>query len=1366
MNMFSILSNTTKVLLTVTATLVLSLATVPMGRAASQPNDKMWRAIEQSSLDPAAKRLIVPQVYRTVRLDTSAMALALAAAPMEFTRDAAKNPGIIYLPMPDGTMARFRFEESPIMEPGLAAKFPGFKTYRAQGIDDPAASARFDWLPTGFHAIILSPAGTVLIDPYAQGDTTNYITYWKKDAANLAGQFRCDFRDPENSPEPSRGGLAPAVTSGSQLRTYRLALACTVEYATAVGSNTVAGALAAEVLIMNRVNGVYERDVAIHMNIIANNNLITYAADNLSCGGPCTTTNDPYTNNSGSTMLGENQTNINNVIGSANYDIGHVFSTGGGGVANVSVPCGSSKARGVTGLSNPVGDPFAIDYVAHEMGHQWGALHSFNGTSGSCGGGNRSATEAYEPGSGITIMAYAGICGNQNLAAHSIDTFHFISLQKIVAYSQGGGNACAVTTATGNTPPSVTGSAPFTIPKGTPFSLTASATDPNGDSLTYDWEEFDLGPATTAVPNTDSDGLAKPIFRPYLPTVGGTRTFPSLQYILNNANIPPATTGGLLTGELLPAISRTMTFQVVARDNRANGGGINTATSVVTIDGASGPFAVTAPNGTTSIQRLTNYNVTWNVAGTTAPPVSAANVRISLSTDGGTTFPTILAANTPNDGSESVLIPDMLTTTARIKIEAVGNIFFDISDANFSITIDAPSPTPTPPTTPTPTPTPGVTPSPTVTPTCPPGWSAGPNFPAAGIVRAPGTFFPANGRFYTIGGRSADVAGADFTNPFEYNPTTNAWTTKPSVIPDGKVNNMACGVLTVSGTPQIYCTGGSQSQVVGTTGRVFSYNPATDTFTSLAAGDDWPGSQAGTFLPGGFAVAANKLYIIGSFNANATPPVMTNQVWQFDPTAAVGSKWLARTNYPLARGYVPAAAIGGIIYTGGGSALDPTGALIDSAESFKYDPVSGVWTPIASIPRATGETRAVVLNNLMYVLGGGRVAPNPSNEVDSYNPVSNTWNISAPFTTARRNFPADSNGTDRIYLVGGYDSSGTTLLNTMEISGPGVCATPSPSPTPGTPTPTATPTPTPTPTPTATITPPATPTPPTGTPTPTPTATAAPSATPTSSPTPAAQALNLSTRMRVQIGDNVGIGGFIITGTAPKHVLLRAIGPSLSQLGVPNVLADPVLELHGPGAFATVTNDNWMDDPVQKALIMATGLAPTNNLESAIDATLNPGAYTAIVKGKNNTVGVGLIELYDLSQAVPAKLANISTRAFVSTADDIVIAGFLLGGNSGNDRIVVRGIGPSLTALGVTNAMANPTLELRDGNAALLISNNDWQDNAAQAAELTAAGLAPTNPLESGIAATLPPGLYTALLAGFNNGTGVGVVEVYDRGAP
>ena len=321
----------------------------------------------------------------------------------------------------------------------------------------------------------------------------------------------------------------------------------------------------------------------------------------------------------------------------------------------------------------------------------------------------------------------------------------------------------------------------------------------------------------------------------------------------------------------------------------------------------------------------------------------------------------------------------------------------------------------------------------------------------------------------------------------------------------------------------------------------------------------------------------------------------------------------------------------------------------------------------------------------------------------------------------------------------GFFKTGTPV--TVAILGPNACdVIPTPTPTP-TATPGVTPTPTPTPTPSTT---------------PTPTPSATPSPVPT--PSPAAQALNLSTRMLVQTGDNVGIGGFIITGSVPKRVLIRAFGPST----VPGALADPVLELHGPPGFVTIINDNCANGQIPPP----PPFCQPGSLDAAIGATLDPGAYTAIVRGKNNTVGVALVEVNDADQGVASKLANISTRAFVNTADNIVIAGFILGGNSGPDRIVVRGIGPSLTGFGVPNALANPTLELRDNNGALLVANNNWQDNPAQAAELTAAGLAPTNPLESGIAATLPPGPYTALLAGLNNSSGVGVVEVYDRGAP
>ena len=248
--------------------------------------------------------------------------------------------------------------------------------------------------------------------------------------------------------------------------------------------------------------------------------------------------------------------------------------------------------------------------------------------------------------------------------------------------------------------------------------------------------------------------------------------------------------------------------------------------------------------------------------------------------------------------------------------------------------------------------------------------------------------------------------------------------------------------------------------------------------------------------------------------------------------------------------------------------------------------------------------------------------------------------------------------------------------------------------------------------------------------------------------------------MRIQVGDKVGIGGFILSGSAPKHVVLRAIGPSLSQFGLTDVLADPVLELHGPSGFTTVINDNWRDTQLPPFV-----LQPTNDLESAMDPTLAPAAYTAVVRGKNSTSGIALVEVYDLTPW-SGKLANISTRAFVDTGNNIVIAGIVLGNGNGLDRLVVRGIAPSLAPVIFTESavLANPTLELRDENGTLLMANNDWQDNAAQAAEITAAGLAPSHHLEAAMAASLPPGFYTVLLAGLNGGTGLGLVEIYDLG--
>lgn len=670
--------------------------------SSSAPAD-MWREVSPESLVRGpARNAPRPKEFRTFALDVNAMRSALSRAPKEFANDGQEL--IITLPMPDGSLQRFRVWHSLIVEPGLLKKFPELgETYTGQGIDDPAATVRFDFLPKGFHAMVISTEGTKMIDPYADGDDRHYIVYDKSEFPRL-NSFFCEVgtnRDKLNfdidiDHSAYLPTFSPEVISGSQLRQYRLALAGTWEYCNVAGGNTVAGCLAAQVTIMNRVNQIYERDVAIRMNIIANNDLIVFAGNNTGCpvgtgGSNCTAGNDPYTNSDGLAMLTQNQAAVNTVIGLANYDIGHVFSTGGGGIATLNSPCGNSRAQGVTGLPSPFGDPFAIDYVAHEMGHQWGSQHTFNANTGGCGGGNRSNTNSFEPGSGITIMGYAGLCDAQDLAFNSIASFHVRSVEVIVAFSQvGNGNTCAQTSANGNTPPSVTipAGTSFNVPKQTPFTLTASATDVNGDTLTYDWQQYNAGGGTGAAsttPNSDADGIPRPLFRNYLPTTSPTRHFPALQFIRNNANVPPTFTGGVLTGELMSAITRTMNFQVLVRDNRAGGGGVNSASVSVNVDGNSGPFAVTAPNTNVTFDGNSIQTITWNVAGSNAAPVGAANVRILFSNDAGLTFPTVLVNSTPNDGSEAVTIPNVNTTQARIKVEAVDNIFWDMSNVNFSV---------------------------------------------------------------------------------------------------------------------------------------------------------------------------------------------------------------------------------------------------------------------------------------------------------------------------------------------------------------------------------------------------------------------------------------------------------------------------------------------------------------------------------------------------------------------------------------------------------------------------------------------------------------------------------------------------------
>ena len=652
---------------------------------------ELWQEITEqqaaarlpAALKSTAKREIVPQVYRTLALNKSSMAQLLAAAPAESPDRSPDDGSVILLPLPQGGYGRFSVLESPIMEPALAAQFPEIKTYIVQGIDDPTATGRLDTSPKGFRAMVIGVQGTFFIDPYWSNNDDVSICYAKKDFTN-ADKFRewsCGVVGGGSTVAKSaRSEKNAARPTGATLRVYRAAIAATAEY-TAFHLG-VTQAQTAIVNTLNRVNAVYERDFCIRIVLVANNNLLIYA----------NAATDPYTNGNTGAMISQNQTNIDNVIGNANYDIGHVFGTDSGGLAGLGVVCRTGfKAEGVTGSSAPVGDPFDIDYVAHEMGHQFNAEHTFNAT----GNTQRNETTAFEPGSGSTIMSYAGIIAGQNLQALANDYFHTGSYTEIDNYTSTGVGAGAISNIpTGNNPPVIvvpTNNPVFTIPARTPFALTASATDANGDTLTYCWEEYDLGNPQNPVTANPRDNGASPIFRSYPGTTNPTRFFPSLQYILNNTNNPPTTytSNGIstwATGETIPTTSRTMTYRVSVRDNRTGGGGQNWASAQVTTISNAGPFRINSQNTATTLTPGTPFNVTWDVAGTTAAPISAANVKISLSTNGGTNFPVVLAPSVPNNGSASVTIPAGNTTTAgRIKVEAVDNIFFDINDANLTV---------------------------------------------------------------------------------------------------------------------------------------------------------------------------------------------------------------------------------------------------------------------------------------------------------------------------------------------------------------------------------------------------------------------------------------------------------------------------------------------------------------------------------------------------------------------------------------------------------------------------------------------------------------------------------------------------------
>lgn len=594
---------------------------------------------------------------------------------------ARQQSTVISLPNAAGQIEQFEVFEDSNFEPDLQAQFPEIRAFSGQGLTDKYATLKLSISPQGIQSMVFRTAtDNEFIEPYSQDHTMYAVYSTHREAGNLPWECSTEDRHLVNDLNGQLSYKDVPLSNAGQIKTMRLAQSCNGEYANFFGafnSSQVALVLAAFNATLTRSNGVYEKDLAVHLNLIANTTAVIYY-------DPAT---DPYTDLN--SWNAQEQAVMTSNIGEANYDIGHMFGASGGGGNAGCIGCvcvNGQKGSGITSPADniPMGDNFDIDYVVHEVGHQMGANHSFSFQLEGTG-------QNKEVGSGITIMGYAGIT-SRDVAPHSIDTFHETNIAQI--QSNLAGKTCPVTTVmTANHPPVVAPLTNYTIPISTPFALTGSATDPEGDALTYQWEQNDNATTSGANSVASPTKATGPNWLSFLPTSSPTRLMPTLSTIQAGLNVTPPLPGGDAGTniEALSSVSRTLNFRLTVRDNRpyvagSTIGQTQFADMTVTVTNTSGPFSVTAPNTGVTIPGGSNFNVTWNVANTTLAPVSTANVKISLSTDGGVTFPNVLAASTANDGTESVAMPNVATTQGRIKVEAVGNIFFDISNANFTIT--------------------------------------------------------------------------------------------------------------------------------------------------------------------------------------------------------------------------------------------------------------------------------------------------------------------------------------------------------------------------------------------------------------------------------------------------------------------------------------------------------------------------------------------------------------------------------------------------------------------------------------------------------------------------------------------------------
>lgn len=598
--------------------------------------------------------------YKTLDFDAAFFAAKTADIPLH--TNPADSPVTIDFPLPDGSYETYRVAEYYMLEEALREQFPAVKTYLGRAVKNPTHSVRFDVTAFGLRAVLNRGKETVCIEPLSLQNPEKSQCFYKKDLAE-AHETQC-LTDGENN-VVSEEDIAVAKAGDCTFRSYRLAVACTAEYANYFGATSSAQenlVLSAVVTSVNRVNEIFERDVAIRLILVSNNQLL-FNYD------PAT---DGYTNNDPGTLIDEVQPKVDAALGSAAYDVGHIFATGAGGVATLGSPCvNTHKARGVTGLPNPQGDPFDIEFVCHEIGHQFGANHTFNFDCF----GQRNDDTAVEPGSGSTIMSYAGVCAPHNVQNSSEAFFHSVSLSEINAFVNGSGGNCATPIASGNTAPLAAAGLDYIIPHGTPFILQGTASDPDGDPATCSWEQLD----TDLVNHPITSGAAGgPAFRAFLPVTENYRVFPNLPDVL--ANNSPA-------WEVLPTNDRVMTFQMTARDNALGTGGCTAEDEIfITTDAGTGPFLVTVPN-TSSVTWTegTSVSVTWDAANTRIAPVNCETVDLFLSYNGGTNFDTLLAENIFNDGSTTVNLPAGATSAARVMIKGSDNVFFDVSNQNFSI---------------------------------------------------------------------------------------------------------------------------------------------------------------------------------------------------------------------------------------------------------------------------------------------------------------------------------------------------------------------------------------------------------------------------------------------------------------------------------------------------------------------------------------------------------------------------------------------------------------------------------------------------------------------------------------------------------